>query len=412
MKFRTQQSLSRAPGALILVTVLMVVLPTYTCAEQSKHAEQPGGAATAQPNAKAMQARAEHSEQPIKLSAQQREHAGIEIVAAAPGRIASTLELPGQLVLNADRTAHIVAQFDGTVREVRVSLGASVEAGAVLAVIDSRELADLSATYLSSSARLELAALTLKREQALWEQKISAEQDFLAAKQSYAEAQIEQRQAKQKLKAFGVDDGALARVAGRNDASLARFEIKAPIAGAIIEKDVTLGEAVTAGDKLFELADLNTVWLDISVFPKDLSYVGVGQVVRVTAAGVNESTTGTISYVQPLANTTTRAVLARVVLKNPDGRWRPGLFVTAIAITTESDVQVAVAKDALQSYEAKQVVFVETGEGLTPRSVKIGRSDGVSVEILAGLQAGERYVSKNSFVVKSEMSKGEAAHED
>ena len=250
MKFRTQQSLSRAPGALILVTVLMVVLPTYTCAEQSKHAEQPGGTATAQPNAKAMQARAEHSEQPIKLSAQQREHAGIEIVVAAPGRIASTLELPGQLVLNADRTAHIVAQFDGTVREVRVSLGASVEAGAVLAVIASRELADLSATYLSSSARLELAALTLKREQALWEQKISAEQDFLAAKQSYAEAQIEQRQAKQKLKAFGVDDGALARVAGRNDASLARFEIKAPIAGAIIEKDVTLGEAVMQNNSL------------------------------------------------------------------------------------------------------------------------------------------------------------------
>lgn len=392
MKNCTQRLFEHAPRMLALAAILMAVFPTTTRAEQGKPAE--------------------HSEQPIKLTAEQLDHAGIEIATAGPGRIASTLDLPGQLVLNADHTAHIVARFDGTVREVRVSLGDPIKAGAVLAVVDSRELADLSATYLSSSSRLDLALLTLKREQALWEQKISAEQDFLAAKQAYAEAQIEQRQSKQKLKAFGIDDGAIARVASQSDGSLARFEIKAPTAGEVIEKDVTLGEAVAAGDKLFEVADISTVWLDISVFPKDLSSVAVGQVVRVSASGIKESTTGTITYIQPLANTTNRAVLARVVLKNPDGRWRPGLFVTATAVTAESDVAVMVAKDALQSYEAKQVVFVESKEGLTSRPVTLGRSDGVAVEIVAGLEAGERYVAKNSFVVKSELSKGEAAHED
>ncbi len=355
---------------------------------------------------------AEHHEQPVKLGAEQLEKAGIEISTAGPGHIASTLDLPGQLVLDADHTAHIVARFDGTMREVRASLGDPVKAGAVLAVLDSRELADLSATYLSSSSRLDLALLTLKREQALWEQKISAEQDFLAAKQAYAEAQIELRQSRQKLKAFGIDDGGIARITSQSDGSLARFEIKAPTAGVIIEKDVTLGEAVAANDKLFQVADLSTVWLDISVFPKDLAFVAVGQRVRVSASGIKDSTTGVITYIQPLANVANRAVLARVVLKNPDGQWRPGLFVTARAVIGESDVPVMVAKDALQSYESKSVVFVDSPEGLTPRPVTPGRSDGVSVEIVAGLEAGERYVAKNSFVVKSELSKGEAAHED
>lgn len=389
MTFSTQAIAERTAIALVIATILMAAFPMCLRAEQ-------GG----------------HTEEPIKLSAEQLDHAGIEIATAGGGRIASTLTLPGQIVLNADSTAHVVAQFDGTVREVRSSLGTPIKAGEVLAVVDSRELADLSATYLSSSTRHELALLTLKREQALWEQKVSAEQDYLAAKHAYAEAQIEQRQAKQKLKAYGIDERSLTGLASRADANLARFEIKAPVAGVIIAKDVTLGESVAAGDKLFEIADLSLVWLDISVFPKDVSAVAVGQVVRVSASGIKETTRGEITYIQPLANTTNRAVLARVVLKNPDGHWRPGLFVTATAITAEADVPVAVAKDALQSYEAKQVVFVETPTGLTPRPVTLGRRDDVSVEILSGLEVGERYVAKNSFVVKSELSKGEAAHEE
>ena len=268
----------------------------------------------------------EHHEELIKLSAEQLAHAGIELDTAKSGRIASSMDLPGKIVLNADSTAHVLAQFDGTVREVRVSLGASIKVGDVLAVLDSSELADLNAAYRSSSTRLELAQLTLKREQALWEQKISAEQDFLTAKHAYAEAQIEQRQARQKLKAYGIDEATLTGATRRPDANLARFEIKAPAGGSVIAKDVTLGEAAAATDKLFEIADLSTVWLDISVFIKDLSSVTLGQVVDVTASGIHESTTGTITYIQPLANITNRAVLARVVHKMlPAARKRVNL---------------------------------------------------------------------------------------
>ncbi len=353
-----------------------------------------------------------HDAEAVKLAPADLARTGIELGTAGAWLIASTLRVPGQLVLNAERSAHIVVPLDSTVRKLPVALGATVKAGAALATLDSRELADLSAAFLSAKARLTLAGVSLKREQTLWEQKISAEQDYLAAQHAHAEAQIEQAQARQKLLAVGLDEPALRSMTQRADGTLAGYELKAPISGTLIAKDVTLGEAVAAGTKLFEVADLSTVWLEMSVFPQDLGALALGQRVQVTSTGQVRSTSGAISYIQALASPGSRAVLVRVVLDNPDGEWRPGLAVTAEIVTAESNVAVVVPRDAVQTYEGRQVVFVEGAAGLTPLPVTIGRGDARQLEVVAGLTAGQRYVVKNSFLVKAELSKGEAAHED
>jgi cobalt-zinc-cadmium efflux system membrane fusion protein len=115
--------------------------------------------------------------------------------------------------------------------------------------------------------------------------------------------------------------------------------------------------------------------------------------------------------VEPVVGDKTRAAVARVVLPNPEKKWRPGLFVTAKVVVESVDVPVLVPKTALKTIEGKPVAFIREDEGFEPRIVKTGKSDGSHVEIVAGLQAGERFASDGSFVLKAEAGKGEAAHE-
>ncbi len=402
MNLRVLKQIEQAMCACLLVTSFF--LPV-AFSEEADHAHEEAESENAHVE------QGGHAEEAVKLTPLQLEHAGVTLTTAAAGTITMRLELPGQILLNGDRVAHVVPRVDGTVQQVRKGLGDEVKAGETLAVLESRELADLSAAYLAANARVSLALLTLKREEGLWREKISPEQDYLGAKQALAEAQIEQRQALQKLKAVGLSDAAVTSLHRQSGNSLARYEVTAPLAGTVIEKHVTLGETVTAADQLFTLADLSSVWVDLSVYARDLAAINKGQTVRITVIGVPTPAEGVIDYVQPLANTDTRAVLARIVLDNRDGRWRPGLTVTAEVQTSESPAAVVVAKEAVQSFEGRPVVFVESPAGLVPRPVKIGREDLQEIEILHGLTPGERYVVSNSFVVKSELSKGEAAHE-
>ncbi|MCC6847363.1 MAG: efflux RND transporter periplasmic adaptor subunit [Deltaproteobacteria bacterium] len=191
--------------------------------------------------------------------------------------------------------------------------------------------------------------------------------------------------------------------------SLAPYALTTLMDGTVIEKHLTRGEAVDRDKQAFVIADLSTVWIDCSVFQKDLDRVGVGTRVRVSAGSGGPEAEGAISYVTPVLDQPTRTATARVVLANQDGRWRPGMFVT-VRILAPLDVAVAVPPAALQSLANEQVVFVETAEGFVPRVVRVGRAAAEAVEILAGLAPGERYISANAFLAKAELGKGSAEH--
>jgi cobalt-zinc-cadmium efflux system membrane fusion protein len=193
--------------------------------------------------------------------------------------------------------------------------------------------------------------------------------------------------------------------------ALATYDLKAAFDGTIIDKRITPGEAVSRDVLAFTIADLNNVWVDMSVYQKDLAYVRPGQPVLVTAGKGLAEATGTISYVTPVIDPSTRTATARVVLPNSDGKWRPGLFVTAHVLQPESGA-VVVSKDGIHTFEGKTVVFVATDHAFEPRPVSLGRMGRTKVEVLSGLSKGERYAGANSFLVKAELGKGEAEHED
>ena len=336
------------------------------------------------------------------------QEAGIRIATAGPAKIRSILQLSGEIQFNQDRLAHVVPRVDGVVLKSVGNLGDQVKKGEILAILESQTLADLKSEHLATQTRLDLAAATFEREKRLWEEKISAEQDYLASRQALAEAQIAHRNAEQKLLALGLDHAAVMR--GGSD-GLTRYEVRAPIGGVVIEKHLALGEAIKEDASIFTIADLSTVWAEMTIYPKDLAGVRIGQKVTVRAAGLDAEATGRVSYVGSLIGERTRSAKARVTLQNPARSWRPGLFVTVDLVESEVNVAVAVSVEAIQTHRDWKVVFARFDDLFEARPVELGRSDGRWVEVVAGLQSGTKYAAANSFVLKADLGKAGASHD-
>jgi cobalt-zinc-cadmium efflux system membrane fusion protein len=191
--------------------------------------------------------------------------------------------------------------------------------------------------------------------------------------------------------------------------SLQTYAIKAPITGVVIQRNVNPGEAVNE-QALFTVADLSSVWVELALFSRDLAQVKVGQNVQVRAVDGELHGDATIVGLSALGSAATQSVTARAVLNNAQRQWTPGLYVVGEIRLNMQRVPLAVLSAALQTLDGKTVVFIASGEDYTARAVEVGRSDGRFTEIRAGLQAGERYVSANSFTVKADIEKAGAGH--
>jgi cobalt-zinc-cadmium efflux system membrane fusion protein len=346
------------------------------------------------------------TEKAIRLTEAQRKEFGIEIATAGSGPLKVQVELPGEIVPNADRVAHVVPRVPGVVREVRKVLGDHVRKGEVLLVLDSKELADNKAAFLSAREKLEIAQSNYSREEDLWKKKISPTQDYLQARQALTEVRIELRSTEQKLHALGFSDDYLAKLPSQPDASYIRYEVIAPFDGVIIEKHVALGEAHKEDSVMFRIADLSSVWVNLGVYQKDIPSVRVGQPVVISAGHGIPDMSGEIGYIGPLVGEQTRTAMARVVLSNRGGQLRPGLFVTGRVTLSTMPVPILVPKTALQTIDEKTVVFVRDEDGFEPRPVVVGRSNGTHVEITSGLKSGQKFVSAGAFTLKAQLAKG------
>ena len=334
----------------------------------------------------------------LHLSAEQIQAAGVQLSTAGPRTLGTAISFPGEIRFDEDRTAHVVPRVPGVVESVQAELGQAVKRGQVLAVIASQQISELRSEQQAAQRRLELARLTFTREQQLWQERISAEQDYLQARQALQEAEIAAANARQKVAAVAP--------AGQGN----RFELRAPFDAVVVEKHLTVGEVVDETSNAFTLSDLSRVWATFAVAPQDLDKVVNGRGVNVSAPDLGAEVQGKVNYVGSLLGEQNRAATVRASLNNPNGAWRPGLFVN-IAVTVERfDAAVVVPQSALQTWEEQTVVFVRTEQGFEARPVKPGRRDSGQVEIREGLAAGTVVAAAGSFVLKSELGKGSAEH--
>lgn len=346
----------------------------------------------------------------VVLSEKATREAGIKIVEAGPGELEETLTLPGEIGLNADKVAHIVPRVSGIVRRVEKSLGDEVQAGEVMAVLESRELAEAKADYLAARQRLALAEANLKSAQELHQKKIMPDLEFLTIEKDKAEAAIALQAAGNKLHALGLAEDQVPQSSDPTS-SLALYELRAPFAGTVVQKHCALGEVLTSETDAFVLADLSTVWATISVYAQDIGRVRPSQTVHIRADGAEMTASGEICYIAPVANEATRTVYARVDLPNTARQWRPGTFITASIVLDRKSVPVLVPIEAVQRVKGQSVVFVSDEHGFEPRPVAVGRTSSTHAEIVSGLAAGEPYVAQGAMILKAELGKRGAVHE-
>lgn len=346
-----------------------------------------------------------------ELTPEAVQNAGIVIETAGPVQMKTAHSHPGEINLNADKVVHIVPRVSGMVTEVYKNVGDAVKFGDVLAVLDSRELAELKSAYLASMKRVELSRATFERKERLWKEKISSEKDYLVSRQALAETEINLQEVAQKLLSLGLSQSDLDSIAEKTGRSLTRYEIRALFDGVVIEKHISVGESVREDADIFVLADLSAVWVEVTVYAEYLNVVKAGQTVTVKSDVLGVETDGILTYLGPLIGEQTRTAKGRIIVQNPEGYWRPGLFVNVEIVQEVVTVPVAVSVDAIQTFRDWSVVFVQYGDLFEVRPLELGRNDGRWVEVLQGLSPSEKYVARNSFVLKAELGKAGATHD-
>jgi cobalt-zinc-cadmium efflux system membrane fusion protein len=213
-------------------------------------------------------------------------------------------------------------------------------------------------------------------------------------------------------KSFGdtVQKGDILAIIESNQ-NLQPYELRAQIGGVVIQRHAVIGEVATDSQPLFIVADLSRVWADFHVYRDDIGTITVGQSVRIELGNGKPAIEATVAYVSPVTDEATQSKLIRAVLPNPRGELRPGLFVSGTLIASETKVAVAVRREAIQTFRDWNVVYLTDGHTFQAAPVTLGRSDPHFIEVISGVEVGDTYVAKNSFIIKADVEKSAASHD-
>lgn len=311
------------------------------------------------------------------------------------------LPVTGAITYDANRVSHIGPRIDGRIVRLAVDVGASVQGGQTLAVLESPEVGQTRVELTEAESLASIARENYERERRLEEQGISSRKELLDSQADLRRAEADVNSARQRLSVLGAGQG-----------GGAQYVLTAPFPGVVVARNASLGEMATPSDQLFTVANLDRLWIELDIYERDLSVVAVGQEVDVrTAAYPGQLFPGRIVYVGDILDPEKRTVRARVEIPNPAGVLKPGMFANAlIRVGAGGVASIAVPQEAIQEVEGRQVVFVpgaEAGEFMA-RTVTVGdATDGGRVIILSGLAAGDQIVTAGAFMLRSELAEGE-----
>ncbi len=193
--------------------------------------------------------------------------------------------------------------------------------------------------------------------------------------------------------------------------SLGPYPVRSPLGGVVTARNASVGDIADADAVLLEVSDLSRLWVDLHVFGRDARHLRAGAPVRVSRLDDEATQDTVLDRVLPGTATASQSTIARAVLDNADGQWRPGTAVRARVTVSQAPAERVVPATALQSMEGRDVVFVVEGDRYEARTVEVGQRDGERVEILSGVATGETVVVEQSYLVKADIEKSGASHE-
>lgn len=342
-----------------------------------------------------------------------------EIVTAAP--ITGEVTATGKVQAPEDRTAVIGPVNEGRIVKLYAGQGSRVRKGQRLAELESADIDQAEADYLkaqadvenarrSAAAEIKLAQQTYDRTKALYEKTVvpgknlqSAERDLEVAKAS-AESNIASTKAalvaaRRHLLILGLNDAAIDAL-GTKAGLAATFALNSPIDGTVVERNATIGATVGPDANVFKIIDTSRVWVDANVFEKDLSRVRVGQGVRLSVTAFPGTTfSGRVIFINTVVDPDSRTVKVRTEVPNPDGRLKPEMFANIEIVTDVKGAAISIPQSAVLDDNGKNIVFVADGNNYKQRQVQLGIKNGDRVEIIDGLNSGDKVVTKGNYLL-------------
>lgn len=346
----------------------------------------------------------------VTMDPERQKTAGIMTMKVSAEFISLPLSATAVIEVNADKVSKISAKTLGKIFEINANQGDKVKKNQILAYFESPEVFQNFSEYNKAKSKVELAKKNLKREETLFEKKVSPEKDLLKARAELEEAEAELKFAIEKMRLLDIDISKIDEGTNKNHRFL--IPISSPINGTIVEKSVTQGETVNPEKVLFTIADLSSLWVTIDIPEKEISKLKTGMSVNVSVDAFPKKTfKGKISYITDILDQHTRTAKARVTLDNSSGLLKPGMFANVIIESFKTDTikkSIVIPQNALVIDGEESFVFVKTdNDKFERRKVKIGITSEKNVEIIEGLKEGEIVVAKGSFILKSELKKEE-----
>lgn len=340
----------------------------------------------------------------ISLSSQVTPASSVKTSAAQRHRLAADIQVVGTVSYDQNQYAVVGPLVSGRVTRLAAGVGDPVRKGQILAEIDSAEVGQARAELIAHRARLSAAETNLRREKELAEKRVSSAREFELAQAASATEKAGVHAAMERLRAIGLSEVDI-RVIEQRDSG-GRVPIRAPLAGVVLERLVTLGQAVERATDAFKIANVHELWVQLELYEKDLDRVKAGQQAEVRAeAFPGKVFRARVEYVSPIINPDTRTAKVRVEISNPEGQLRIGQLITARLAGDSSNARevVAVPRSAIQRVEDKPVVFVKQGTSFRARPIEPGITAGELTEVRKGVAEGDEVATDGAFLLKSEL---------
>ena len=323
----------------------------------------------------------------------------VQVVTVQPSRLTRTLRLTGAVAYNAFKTTPVITQVGGPVSRILVVPGQKVNVGQPMLDVSSPDYSQLLDAYLKAADSSRLADKNYAREKDLYQHHAVAQRDLEQAESDRNQAQADLNAAEQGMKILGIKNPAdLAKTA-----SSAEIPVLAPISGEVVERLVSPGQVVQAGQtQAFTISDLSTVWVLANVYQADLAYVRSGDEVTVQTDAYPGTFHGRISYVSPAVDPNTRTLQARIVVDNAGEKLKRDMYCTVTVTAGSISNAIAVPDSSVLRDENNQpFVYVAIGANqFGRRDVEIGQSENGKTQILKGISAGEKVVGDGSLFLQ------------
>ena len=368
-----------------LLAALLALTAGQAAAQQGGHSAPAGTAQAAQPAAQ----QAEPAETPaVEIPQDRQQLMGVRTETVGYRQIGKVIRTVGRVEYDERKLATVSMKFEGWIEKLHVDYtGKQVRKGDPLADVYSPELLATQQELLN----------TLR-----WARANSGAKDGTVGGMLSRDAEAIIEAARQRLRLWDVSDEQI-RAIEETGKTVRAVTIHSPVDGTVVQKNAVVGMRVMPGEKLFDIADLSTVWITADVYEHELPLINPGETARVSLSSLpGREVSARIEFVNPTLAGDTRTVKVRLTVPNAGGRLKPQMF-TNVEIRAGLGRRLAVPDDAVLDTGVRQIVYVDKGDGLfEPREVKLGtRADGWR-EVLSGLKAGEKVARSATFLIDSE----------